>query len=130
MIDSQNWPTEEPVIEDIVGTWLVSDDSINFAKEKFDLDYEGSKLVLNPNNTFEFHNFLDCDFDVNCKVIEKLKGNWSIQKWGIHFEVQLLPQQNKYSNIQVFIWNTQAPYRLWVALSDLDNGNYIFYDRQ
>lgn len=132
MFDSDNWPTVAPAKNDLVGEWKISAESLQKYQSKGIALEQSAVLQLKSDGNFIFEHYLDCDtFATKC-ADKNISGTWKINYQNKEYYNLVLVYATSENSSKIFsigIWNKKSPYLLWTFFGDLDDGNYVFYEK-
>ena len=115
--------------EDIVGTWILTDESKLFLKKKEWCCVETpTELTISENHTFHLRNIQDCWVvsSRECKGTLNLKGQWRLYKDSTFPDstFDLFLNDGETTRV-VFIGKNKTEYALLFGFGDPDSGNSI-----
>ncbi len=136
-LDSAEWPTRKPASKNIAGSWVLAPESVKLARAKGGYGDFSTTIVLSEDGKLEIKGLPDCvpagGFREAGKTFADYKGTWELEEpqgyWGVAARTAT-GSDSAGRTFHLGLWNTQAPYRMWFAVGDIDEGNYLFFDRK
>ena len=127
-----NFTRAKPAIENIVGTWIPTSDTLTYIRRKGGYPVVKHELIIRANGSFSMRNMPDWwsdGFGESKKGFESGDGVWRFRQDSNIWTIWLIELEFSYGISSVHLYKQGPPYLIFIRVGDPNNGEAMFFER-